>query len=231
MRDPYKILGVSPDASDEEIKKAYRTLSRKYHPDANINNPHKEQAEEMFKIVQQAYQQIQDEREHGTGAGQNESNGGYGDFGSFGGFGGFGDYGSFGGYSRGNERSEENPRMQAAANYINSGHFTEAMHVLNDIPERSGEWYYLHAIANAGLGNNVEAQSDAKQAVELEPENEQFLLLHQRLASGGDWYSTMGQGYGYNMCGTGNASAASCCLGLAACMSCCCCPYGGFFCC
>ena len=43
--DPYKILGVSPDATDEEVKKAYKQLSKKYHPDANINNPNKEQAE------------------------------------------------------------------------------------------------------------------------------------------------------------------------------------------
>ena len=63
MADPYKILGVSRDASDEEIKKAYRALSRKYHPDANINNPNKAQAEEMFKTVQQAYNQIMKEKE------------------------------------------------------------------------------------------------------------------------------------------------------------------------
>lgn len=65
MTDPYQVLGVSRDASDSEIKKAYRTLSRKYHPDANINNPHKEEAEEKFKELQQAYQQIINEREHG----------------------------------------------------------------------------------------------------------------------------------------------------------------------
>lgn len=62
MFDPYSVLGVSRDASDEEIKKAYRKLSRKYHPDANINNPNKEQAEEKFKEVQQAYEQIMKER-------------------------------------------------------------------------------------------------------------------------------------------------------------------------
>ena len=58
MTDPYSVLGVSRDASDDEIKKAYRNLSRKYHPDANINNPNKDQAEVKFKEVQQAYQQI-----------------------------------------------------------------------------------------------------------------------------------------------------------------------------
>ena len=49
MRDPYDVLGIPRDASDDEIKKAYRTLSRKYHPDANINNPNKALAEEKFK--------------------------------------------------------------------------------------------------------------------------------------------------------------------------------------
>lgn len=62
MFDPYSVLGVSRDASDDEIKKAYRKLSRKYHPDANINNPNKAQAEEKFKEVQQAYEQIMKER-------------------------------------------------------------------------------------------------------------------------------------------------------------------------
>ena len=54
MRDPYEVLGVPRGASDDEIKKAYRKLSRKYHPDANINNPDKASAEERFKEVQQA---------------------------------------------------------------------------------------------------------------------------------------------------------------------------------
>ena len=58
MKNPYEVLGITPDASDEEIKKAYRRLSRKYHPDANVDNPHKEQAEEKFKEVQAAYQSI-----------------------------------------------------------------------------------------------------------------------------------------------------------------------------
>ena len=110
MYDPYAVLGVSRNATDEEIKKAYRALSRKYHPDANINNPNKDQAEEKFKEIQQAYQQIMYEKEHGTSSGYGQSGygesgyggqssqyggGGYWDFGGFGGFGDF--FGGFGG--------------------------------------------------------------------------------------------------------------------------------------
>ena len=61
MKNPYDVLGVPQNASEDEIKKAYRKLSRTYHPDANINNPNKAEAEEKFKEIQQAYQQIMQE--------------------------------------------------------------------------------------------------------------------------------------------------------------------------
>ena len=77
MSDPYKVLGVDRNASDDDIKKAYRTLSKKYHPDANINNPNKEKAEEMFKLVQEAYQQIIYERQHPYASAGSSSSGGY----------------------------------------------------------------------------------------------------------------------------------------------------------
>ena len=80
MMDPYQVLGVSRGASDEEIKKAYRSLSRKYHPDANVNNPNKDAAEERFKQVQQAYDQIMKETQQGTTYGGSS----YNDFGGFG---------------------------------------------------------------------------------------------------------------------------------------------------
>lgn len=104
MTDPYKVLGVDYNASDEEIKKAYRTLSRKYHPDANVGNPHAAEAEEKFKEVQQAYDEIMKERRSGQAAGGNggagNSYGGYGSNGSYGGgsYGGTGGYGDAGGY-------------------------------------------------------------------------------------------------------------------------------------
>ena len=100
MRDPYQVLGVSQDASEEEIKKAYRKLSRMYHPDANINNPNKAQAEEKFKEIQQAYQQIMKQREQGSSPYGNQGygygNNGYGNGGNAqNGYGGYSDFGGF----------------------------------------------------------------------------------------------------------------------------------------
>ena len=110
MKNPYEILGVPENASEEEIKKAYRSLSRKYHPDANINNPNKEKAEEKFKEIQQAYQQIMHERERGTSGGS----GSYSqEYGGYGGFGGFGGYGSGYGQSRQENWTETDVRLQA----------------------------------------------------------------------------------------------------------------------
>ena len=65
MTDPYQILGISPSASDDEVKRAYKEMSRKYHPDSYINNPLSELAEEKFKEVQDAYTQIMDQRAAG----------------------------------------------------------------------------------------------------------------------------------------------------------------------
>lgn len=204
MLDPYSVLGVSGDASMDEIKKAYRKLSRKYHPDANINNPNKEEAEEKFKQVQQAYDQIVREREQG--ASQSSWSGGFG-----------------GGYqTQDDQRSME---MRAAANYINAAHYQEALNVLNRMTERNGEWYYYHAIASAGAGNTANAMEDARRAVEMEPNNMQYQQLYQQLQSGGQWYQNMGNGYGYERPGNGLGSCCCQCLCLnMLCPGCCCVP-------
>lgn len=176
MANPYSILGVSPDASDEEIKKAYRTLSRKYHPDANINNPNAAQSEEKFKQIQQAYQQIMKEREQGS-------------------FGGFGDY--YG--SHGAAQSDSDPysaHMTAAANYLRSRHYQEALHVLNSIENHTALWHYYSSIANNGLGNNVAALEHARQAASMEPYNSEYQNLVRQLEMGGNWYRTMRTPYG-----------------------------------
>ena len=195
MIDPYQVLGVSRSASDEEIKKAYRNLSRRYHPDANINNPNKSQAEEKFKQVQQAYDQIMKEKQQGTsysGYGNSYGGGNSSEYSDFGGFGGFGNY-----YSGRSTYQEENTKLQAAANYIRNGYYREAMNVLNDIPfaERNGRWYYYSAVVNQRLGNTATALEHIRRAVELEPSNIQYRQFQQNLEYGGTWYTTMGSGY------------------------------------
>ena len=140
MTDPYSVLGVSRDASADEIKKAYRKLSRIYHPDANVNNPNKAQAEEKFKEIQEAYNQIMFEREHGEGSyGNNRAGSGQGAGGGT--YGGYG-YGGFGGFGQGygGTYSNDGPRINAAINYINNGRYAEAMNVQEKMPDRRLIW-------------------------------------------------------------------------------------------
>ncbi len=224
MKNPYEILGVPENASEEEIKKAYRSLSRKYHPDANINNPNKEKAEEKFKEIQQAYQQIMHERERGTSGGS----GSYSqEYGGYGGFGGFGGYGSGYGQSRQENWTETDVRLQAAENYIRNQYFSEALNVLSGIEQRSARWYYLSALANSGMGNNVLAKDHARRAANMEPGNFQYRQLLQQLEQGGQWYQNMGESYGSPFSGGGDWCMKLCALNL----FCNCCCGRGMFCC
>ncbi len=231
MTDPYQVLGVSRDASTEEIKKAYRTLSRKYHPDANINNPNKAEAEEKFKQVQQAYKQIMEEKENGTSSysSQGSYGGSYGSGGYGGSYGNGGYGGNYGGYNYGS--STEDAELRAAANYLNNMRYQEAMRVLNNISRHNAQWYYLHAIANAGLGNNISAVQDAQTAVNMEPNNMQYRQLLSQLQGGGQWYTDMGQGYGYERAGGDMGKWCCECLAINALCNCCCYGGRGFYCC
>lgn len=202
MSDPYKVLGIDRNATDDEVKTAYRKLSRKYHPDANINNPNKEKAEEMFKLVQQAYDQIMNERKNG---GYSTGNSGYDGGSSYGGFGGFGNFGGFGGYGNGyggdsygrnTGYGREDSYYTAATNYINNGRYHEALNVLNNINDRNAQWYFLSALANNGVGNNILALDMAKTALRMEPDNASYQRLVQTLESGGQWYNERQYSYG-----------------------------------
>lgn len=193
-KNPYDVLGVSPNASDDEIKKAYRELSRKYHPDANVNNPLADLAEEKFKEVQEAYDAITRERASGGSYGY----GGSGSGSSYG-------YGGSGGYQDG----RQDPRLQAAVNYINSGRYREALNTLDQVPERSAFWYYLSGCANAGIGNNIVAREHAAQAVNMEPNDMQYRQLLNQLDFNRRRYESSPYGNGRapgsnSECGTGN---------------------------
>ena len=151
--DPYKVLGVSRDASDEEIKQAYRRLAKKYHPDLN---PGDQEAARKMQEVNAAYEQIKNpEKFQQQSAGQGQSYG-YDPFG-------------FGGYQRTYQQQQQQAQgdqyQQAAYRYIRYGSYREALNVLQNSSTRDARWYYLSALANDGLGNQVTALEHIKRAV------------------------------------------------------------------
>ena len=212
--DPYQVLGVDRSASDEDIKKAYRSLSRKYHPDANVNNPNKAQAEEKFKQIQAAYQRIMKERTEGYSgnyAGSGASGNGYSGYGAYDGF-GFG-FGGFGGHQNASDTGyEEDVAIRAAGNYLRSGYYKEARNALDGIHEsaRNARWYYYSGMAHAGMGNSVAALEHAKKASAMEPGNADYRELVQALESGANWYSQRQSAYGYSQNGAGNICLRIC---------------------
>jgi len=194
-KDPYQVLGVSPNASNDEIKKAYRELSRKYHPDSYADNPLAGLAEEKFKEIQEAYDQIMKERESGYSYG----------------------------YGWTNNNSNNSQEFYTVYNFLNAGRYQEALNALNSMTQRTAQWYYYSAIANAGLGNNIVAINHAATAVNMEPSNVDYRnLLNQLEASSRQYqdyrYSkSYNYGGGYNnrndsSCGTGNICCDLWCL-------------------
>ncbi len=181
VQDPYKVLGVAPDASDEEVKKAYRDLIKKYHPDLH---PGDAEAAKKMNDVNAAYDQIKSGNTPGSAsyAGYGGQAGAYQQYG----YGGWTDWAGYGAQSKQTERSE----YTAAVNYIRNGMYREALNALSGVPEseRDGKWFYLSAGANMYLGNKVAALEQAKKAVALEPDNAEYRRLLEQLQSGGDFY-------------------------------------------
>lgn len=172
----YKILGVSPGASDEELKKAYRKLAKKYHPDANIGN--EEAAAKKMAEVNAAYDEIINFRQ---GKGQQSD-----------------PYSGFGGYRQSTSQNSST-EYTAARNFISYRRFAEAMNVLSRMEKRDAEWYYLAGYAQMGLGNRAQALEYASKAVQMEPNNAEYRRLLQSLQSGAQSYGNFTQGFNFNM--------------------------------
>lgn len=213
MRDPYEILGVSPAAGDDEVKKAYRGLCKRYHPDLN---PGDAQAEEKFKEVQAAYDQVMKQRQGGPagfdgyggyggrGGYTSQQQGGRSNYGPYGGFyyGPFGGFGGFGGFSADDfgaaGAGREPVELQAARSYLQNRRYREALGALSALApgERTARWYYYSALANAGLGNTLTAEQHARRAAELEPGNPEYRRVVDTLTGQSDRYQNYSRAYG-----------------------------------
>ncbi len=215
VSDPYRVLGLSPGASDEEVKAAYRALAKKYHPDLNPGNP---RAAERMNEINAAYDQIKNPQAQEADYGSGSWGGTYGGAWS----GAYG--GSYGAGAYQSRESAERNELRAARNFIRSREFMQAVNALSGVPvsERDGEWYYLHAIANFNMGNRVAALDSARRACTAEPGNERYRQLLLQIQQGAQTYDEAGEGFGFRRVNLGgNNLCMSLCVANLVCNLCC----------
>ena len=202
MTHPYKVLGVNEGATNEEIRAAYLSLVKKYHPDKYTDPDMKQLANEKLKEINEAYDQLT--KNPGKTASSGYSGAAYG-------AGGHG--GSYSG--------PEADRFVRARSLINAGNLDGAKTILDSIQTRNAEWYYLYGIIYLRQGWYDKAREFLGRAYRTEPGNAEYAQAYNTLRYTGNPYSRPRQSTSY-----GNCSACDICSGLM-CADCCCECMGG----
>ena len=213
MRDPYQVLGVPSTATDEEVKKAYRDLARKYHPDNYHDNPLADLAQERMKEINEAYEAVQSQRKAQRSGGYSASGAGYGT--------GYGGYQSA--YQGPYQGSSRYQRVRMA---ISSGDLNLAEELLNARSDHNAEWNFLKGAVCFKRGWLDEAKRYYETAVQMDlgnPEYQQALAMAE------------GRSAGYRPAGYSRVTTGGCddpCTRLCGTMLCCnLLGGGGYFCC
>ena len=210
MRDPYQVLGIPSTATDEEVKKAYRNLARKYHPDNYHDNPLEDLAQERMKEINEAYETIRTQRKAAQSGGQ-----------SYGGY--------TGGYSQGYNAGAYGGVWQRVRLAISQGNLNLAEELLNAQTDHNGEWNFLKGAVCYKRGWMDEARRYYETAVQMDPGNAEYQRALDMLNGNGAAYRP--NGYGHVT--TGNCAGDNCSSQCAAC-ACMNCLFGSggyFFCC
>ena len=206
MRDPYEVLGVSPGASEEEIKRAYRELARKYHPDNYHDNPLADLAQEKMKEINEAYDALT--KHGGTSS--------------------YGGSRSYGGAQYQRQAQNQQYRQYSGPNaqtyqqvriLLNSGSIAQAEQLLQGISSRDAEWNFLMGSVCYRKGWMDEANRYIQTAVSMDPDNAEYRQALNYMRSGGAAYRPGGTGMG-------TMDGCDCCTNLII-ADCCCECMGG----
>ena len=200
MNDPYQILGVPETATDEEVKRAYRELARKYHPDNYHDNPLADLAQEKMKEINAAYEEIAKMRSGGRSGG---TSGGYGNY-----------RGSTGGYQQqySSQSSSGSSVLQQVRIAINTGNISRAEALLANYSDHNAEWNFLRGAVCYRRGWMDEAKRYYQTACQMDPGNAEYRQALEFMERGTQsaYRPDNGQ-FGTEMCG-GNPCLPRCCL-------------------
>ena len=201
MNDPYQILGVPETASDEEVKRAYRELARKYHPDNYHDNPLADLAQEKMKDINAAYEQITKMRSGAKSGGHSSA-------------GTSGSYSGYGGYQQqySSQSSSGSSVLQQVRIAINTGNISRAEALLANYSDHNAEWNFLRGAVCYRRGWMDEAKRYYQTACQMDPGNAEYRQALEFMERGTESaYRPGGQPFGTEVCG-GNLCLPLCCL-------------------